>query len=80
MRLDAIGIDSSGKRVDHIRLDLIGRTGGTSELWWVAREFDDGSTHPEGIFGDPAEARRLAEELAASLTVRVEVTDFAAGT
>jgi len=78
MRLDTSGIDTTGKRVDHIRLDLIGRTQGSSELWWVAREFDDATTKPEGIFGDRDAARRLADDLAASLGVAVVVTDLEA--
>lgn len=77
MRLDTAATNNAGKRVDHVRLDLIGRTGGSSELWWVAREFDDGSTQPQGIFADSVDARRLADELAASLGVSVVITDFA---
>lgn len=76
MRLDTSDIDTSGKRVDHIRLDLIGRNGGSSELWWVAREFDDSTTKPEGIFADRVTASRLADDLASSLGVKVVVTDF----
>ena len=79
MRLDAHGIDTTGKPVDHIRLDLIGRAAGSSGLWWVAREFGDGTTKPEGIFADLIAARSLAEELATALSVDVVVTDFEAG-
>jgi len=76
LRLDTSGFDTAGKRVDHVRLDLIARTGETGELWWVAREFDDATTKPEGLFADGDAARRLAGELATSLGVDVVVTDL----
>lgn len=76
MRLSADN-NGNGKTVDHVRLDLIGRAGTASELWWVGRAFADGSTQPEGMFADKQAARELADKLAASLGVKVVVTEFA---
>jgi len=76
VRLDASDIDPRDSRPSHIRLDLISRTG-DSELWWVARQFEDGTRKPEGMFSDVDTARALANELAASLGVPVIEKDFA---
>lgn len=72
MKLDASS-PGANQVLSHVRLDQIG---GASGLWWVARAFSDGSTQPEGIFADHADAEAEAQQLAASLGVQVIVTRF----
>lgn len=74
MRLDSI-TDTTGKKVDHITLTLIGTGAGSMQLWWVARVFTDGTTHPEGMYVNRHEAEDLASELASSLRVHVKIAD-----
>ncbi|PKQ30429.1 MAG: hypothetical protein CVT60_00180 [Actinobacteria bacterium HGW-Actinobacteria-10] len=76
MRLDAAS-DTSGKKVDHITLSLIGNGVGAMQLWWVARVFTDGTTQPEGMFVNRNEAEELASELASSLRVHVKTAEHA---
>lgn len=74
MRLDSSDVPTEGRRVDHIRVDRIGASGG-GELWWVAEAFDDGSAKPEGMYVHREDAMSLAEELAATLGVGITVSD-----
>lgn len=62
--------------IDHIRLDCISRLDDAHGLWWVAIEFRDATTKPQGMFADEAEARALAEELAHKASVPVVVGSF----
>lgn len=72
MRLDA-ATDTTGKKVDHVTLTLIGTGAGSMQLWWVARVFADGTTQPEGMYVNRNEAEELASELASSLRVHVKI-------
>ena len=67
----------AGKKLVFLRLDCISRMGAGTGLWWVAYEFADGSTKPEGMFADEDEARALARELAARHGVEVSEHSFA---
>lgn len=71
MRLNTDDISMAGKTVSCIRCDQIG---GATGLWWVAEEFTDGSTKPEGMFPSQSDARDLAEELASEYRVGVRVS------
>lgn len=70
MRLNTDDISTSGKTISHIRVD---RIGGASGLWWVAEEFTDGSTKPEGMFPDKDAALDLADELSRQWGVALRV-------
>lgn len=70
MRLNATDISTEGKTLACIRCDQIGGAGG---LWWVAQEFDDGTTKPEGMYASETEARALAGMLANDFGVMARV-------
>lgn len=77
MLLDNSGAVAVGKRIDHIRLDCISRLDDSHGLWWVAVEYRDATTKPEGMFADETEARALADRLAGAASVEVIVSSFA---
>jgi len=76
MRLDHVE-DTTGKKVEHVTLSLIGTGVGAMQLWWVARVFTDGTTQPEGMYVNRNEAEELASELASSLRVHVKIVNLA---
>lgn len=69
MRLES-DVSSEGKTVSHVRIDQIG---GACGLWWVALQFADGSTKPEGMFPSRADADALAGDLASKYQVEIRV-------
>lgn len=71
MRLDSSSIPFDSSTVAHVRVDKIGSAG--DGLWWVALAAKDGSTKPEGMFTSKDDAMRLAQELAASWRIDVQV-------
>lgn len=71
--LDSREVNSEGHRVEHVRVDRIG-AGSGSELWWVALEFEDGSTKPQGMYTSYEEAEALGEDLARKWGVTTRIT------
>lgn len=67
------GVSAEGRQVQHIRVDRIGNAG-DRELWWVAVQFEDGSTKPSGMYTDYDSASALAGQLAKELSVEVVVS------
>jgi hypothetical protein len=76
MLLDETGALPTDRGIDHVRLDCISRIDDAHALWWVAIEFRDATTKPQGMFADEAEARALAENLAHQASVPVVVSSF----
>lgn len=66
------GVSAEGRTVQHVRVDRIGNAG-DRELWWVALQFDDGSTKPSGMYTDFDAASTLGDQLAAEWSVDVVV-------
>lgn len=66
------GVSADGRSVKNVRVDRIGNAG-ERELWWVALQFDDGSTKPSGVYTDYASASKLAAQLATEWSVEIVV-------